>query len=285
LQPYAHTTKSFNLPHLCPSTGNWVDNAFHPIMVTKDASLSGLPVELVLEILHHFRIIRCYEMYPGPWTYKSKENTRQFENNILQQSLRSVCLTSRLLNRIAIPMLYASFTGSVTRYGLKRLRLFRETTMAFYFSGGNCIEHLQYVEVRISATRRKSLYADSLQQIDPSNYDRDGSAGEEVPDAAHLAAYYHLLADIIRWAPNLQHIFAEVPETSDVSFWKHLIHGQSTTTALTTTTVAGQGFDKLRTLCLPMRRASSLHSGFASFRRITPLCPGLRCSLTSELMV
>jgi hypothetical protein len=221
-------------------------------MTTDNASLSSLPIELVLEVLDHLKIVRSYDEKSAFDPFSFENWTRQPENCILQQSLRSVCLTSRRLNRIATPILYESFTSSPTRHGIELLRLLHERLSASYISGSNCIKHLQYVEARISTELQKAAHFDPLE-----------------PDNANLAAnYFRLLADIVKWAPNLQHLSVAVLEMGDVSFWKHVLPGQNTTAELVLMTAAGQCFEKLRTLNLQTYVGSSLESGAVSFQRI-----------------
>jgi hypothetical protein len=221
-------------------------------MAAKTASLGGLPDELVLEILNHFHTIRSYETQSTAFKDQEKERTRQSENRILKRSLRNLCLTSRHVSRIATPILYASFTGAVTRHGLTPLNLFHERTSASHVPGRKCIEYLQYVEVRLEDDQGNSLRADTLE-----------------PDAVYQAAYYfQLLAHIISCAPNLQHLSLVVLETDNVSFWKHIITEEDATAALTQTTATRQDFHKLQTLCIQMHIDVSINHSSGSFDQI-----------------
>ncbi|KAG9196003.1 hypothetical protein G6011_01124 [Alternaria panax] len=221
-------------------------------MKTENASLDGLPDELVLEILSYLMTARSYETQSTDFKNKEKEKKRQFENRARQQSLRSVCLTSRHMNRIAAPILYASFTGAATRHGLEPLKLFHQRTVASDISNNKRIEYLQYVEVRLEDDQGNSLHADTFE------------AGT-VYQAAH---YFRLLAEVINRARNLQHLSLVILETDSVSFWKHIITVESTTAALTQMTVAGHGFDKLRTVCLQMHISLSIDHSSGSFDQI-----------------
>ena len=221
-------------------------------MAAKTASLGGLPDELVLEILNHFHTIRSYETQSTAFKDQEKERTRQSENRILKRSLRNLCLTSRHVSRIATPILYASFTGAVTRHGLTPLNLFHERTSASHVPGRKYIEYLQYVEVRLEDDQGNSLRADTLE-----------------PDAVYQAAYYfQLLAHITSCAPNLQHLSLVVLETDNVSFWKHIITEEDATAALTQTTATRQDFHKLQTLCIQMHIDVSINHSSGSFDQI-----------------
>ena len=221
-------------------------------MAIETASLGGLPDELVLEILSHFHTIRSYETQSTAFKDQAKERTRQSENRILKRSLRNLCLTSRHVNRIATPILYASFTGTVTRHGLGPLNLFHERASTSDVPGRKCIEYLQYVEVRLEDDQGNSLHADFLD-----------------PDSVYQAAYYfQLLAYVISCAPNLQHLCLVVLETDDVSFWKHIITEENITAALTRTTTTRQDFRKLRTLCIQMHIDVSIDHSSELFDQI-----------------
>lgn len=235
-------------------------------MAAKTASLGGLPDELVLEILNHFHTIRSYETQSTAFKDQWKERTRQSENRVLERSLRNLCLTSRHVSRIATPILYASFTGAVTRHGLTPLNLFHERASTSDVPRRKCIEYLQYVEVRLEDDQGNSLHADFID-----------------PDSVYQAAYYfQLLAYVISCAPNLQHLCLVVLETDDVSFWKHIITEENITGALTRTTTTRQDFRKLRTLCIQMHidvsidHSSELFDQICSFMLRAPVLSDFR---------
>ncbi|EUC49088.1 hypothetical protein COCMIDRAFT_2151 [Bipolaris oryzae ATCC 44560] len=206
-------------------------------MTSERASLEGLPDELLLGILFHLRTIRSFGIY-SPTFDESKEKARQQENRLRQLSLSNLCRTSRHLNRLTIPALYAAFTGSSTWPGIGSLRRFHQEITAPRGSlGGDSTyaSHLQYVENRFSDYQGNDHFANL---DDPS-------------DLYMLKEYFSLLAGIINAAPNLQHISVANVETSDVSFLKHVLREDSAGTS-GCTIVADHGLSRLQTLFVEM---------------------------------
>ncbi|EMD67519.1 hypothetical protein GGP41_007402 [Bipolaris sorokiniana] len=201
-------------------------------MAPKNASLAGLPDELLLGILLHFSTIRSFETYSTTFDEREKEIARQRENRLRQISLSNLCLTSRHLNRLAIPALYAAFTGSSTWFGIGSLRRFHH---------------------EITAPRKDSTYASHLQYVENRNTDREGrnifANLDDPSDLYMIKEYFSLLAGVINSAPNLQHINVTSTETSKVSFWKHVINEKYTVTSRFTL-LAGHGLGRLKTLCI-----------------------------------
>jgi len=205
-------------------------------MTAGNASLGSLPDELILEVLLYLNTIRSSETQSTAFKQKEKEKARQRENRNRQRTLWSLCLTSRCLKRLATPFLYASFTGSATWYGIEPLRLFHKTittTGVFPDQGYIYAQHTQYVETRLSDYLGNNLYADTA-----------------LPDAIHMVArYFCLLAEIVKCAPNLQHLSVTSLETSDVSFWRYLLPEEDST-SLSSSAITNHNFNNLQTLCV-----------------------------------
>jgi hypothetical protein len=225
-------------------------------MATEDVALGGLPDELLLEILLCLSTIRSYETQSWAFQNKQKESARQRENHTRQLALFNLCLTSQHLRRIATPILYASFTGSATWHGIEPLRLFHRTisrreeaTSSF----GNYAKCLQYVENRLSDYLGRNLYADT-----------------DLPDAAQMVArYFYLLADIVKCAPNLQHLCVASLETNAISLWNYILPRPNEAAASARTVIAEHGLSKLQTLCVQLHtKGYGLGAEAASFRRI-----------------
>src|SRR5690349_18836900 len=120
-------------------------------MATENVSLECLPDELLSYIVLHLSTIRSHETQSTAFKQKDTEKRRQRENRLRQLSLHSLCLTSHHFNRVATPILYASFTGSTTRHGIVPLRLFRRTSAEINSSNGKkYVGYLQYVENRLA---------------------------------------------------------------------------------------------------------------------------------------
>jgi hypothetical protein len=225
-------------------------------MAIEDATLGGLPDELLLEIFLHLSSIRSYETQSWAFQDKEKERVRQGENHVRELALYNLCLTSQHLRRIATPLLYASFTGSATWYGIEPLRIFhrsiskpREATSAFVNYGG-C---LQYMVNRLSDYLGNNLHADI-----------------EHPNAAQMVTrYFCLLADIVKCAPNLQHLSVASLETNAISFWNRIVPTPDDAALAAPTLVAEHGLRKLQTLCVQLHtKGYGIGANAASFHRI-----------------
>jgi hypothetical protein len=204
-------------------------------MVSENASLDGLPDELMQEIVEQLNAIRSYDVRPPELTHPEdleKDKKRQHENHIRQLALHSLCLTSHRLRRIATPMLYAYFIGTATEYGIERLRLFNERLLASTVSGDGLDKHLKYMEVRLSDYLGNESYSN---RTNP-------------PDAV-VGRYFRILADFVKRITHLQHLSVASLENWEMSFWKHLMPEQNTLSPMTTTPEENL-FSKLETLCL-----------------------------------
>lgn len=84
---------------------------------TGSLTLLDLPEELLLLIISQLHALRLDKTQSEAFKNKEKETDRQYENHYRRIALHSLCLTSRRLNRLAVPVLYSAFTGSTTRYG------------------------------------------------------------------------------------------------------------------------------------------------------------------------
>ncbi|KAF1833231.1 hypothetical protein BDW02DRAFT_470181, partial [Decorospora gaudefroyi] len=219
-------------------------------------TIHSLPDELLLEILRYLIAIRSFETQSTAFLNKREERARQCENRVRQLALYSLCFTSRNLRRVATPILYSSFTGSTTSHGLLILKLFHRTVSnSNNASGSNSrlTNHLLYVENRLADHLGNSLSAD-IRLAEPTHM---------------VQKYFYLLSDIVRRAPNLQHLCVTNLESKDVSFWKYILPGQNHTESSTSTSVAGHGLCKLQALCVQVHTTSFRGKGVTvSFRDI-----------------
>jgi len=219
-------------------------------------NLEDLPDELILETVHYFNCIRSYETQGIALQRRWQEEERQRENRARQRALYSLCLTTRRLRRIAVSTLYASFTGSVSWYGMEPLRLFHRTISSSECATGlkaRLVDHVQYVENRSADFLGNNLGDDA-----------------EGPEFEYLLArYYYLLADIVRSAPNLEHLSVVSDETDGTSLWRRLIPmdgGVDTSPSLTTKD--NNGLTRLHTLCLQVNTQYGADTTAADFWRI-----------------
>jgi hypothetical protein len=213
-------------------------------MTTSNAAFGNLAEELAEEILFHLSSIRSYEPQSTAFKDKKNEKARQRKNRVRQRALYAICLTSHCLRRIATPILYASFTGSATLHGWKTLQLFKRTICTPQATNIatlriNHAECLLYLENRLSDYLGNNLYDD----MEPSHAEN------------MVANYFCMLADVIRSAPNLQHLSVVSLETTDVSLWGYLLPGHCSLT-LDEKNPAGHGLTKLQTLCLQIHMAA-----------------------------
>jgi hypothetical protein len=213
------------------------------------AALCSLPDELLLEITSNLGCIPSYEPQSAAFKDKKKERARQCENGTKQRTLYSLCLTSQRLRRIAVPILYSSFHGSTTKHGSKLLQLFHRTisnTENGVGLGVRLVDHLHSIENRFADYLGNSLY-------------------EEISYNAECMAddYFHLLADIIKLAPNIRHVSVVSLETESISFWRHILPDSSCVG------VANTVLHNLRSLCFQVHMDSNcFHPSSARFQRI-----------------
>jgi hypothetical protein len=92
----------------------------------------------------------------------------------------------------------------------------------------------------------------------------------EHPDAAQMVArYFCLLADIVKCAPNLQHLSVASLETNAISFWNRIVPTPNDAAMAAPTLVAEHGLRKLQTLCVQLHtKGYGLGANAASFHRI-----------------
>jgi len=189
------------------------------------ASLPGLPDELMLQIVSSFKAIRSDEPQSQAFRDKTKEKDRQQQNRHHQAVLYSLCLTSRSINQIAIPLLYSSFVGSTTLHGIRLLRSFLATVT----SRSELENYIEYVENRLSDYLGNDLL-----------HDMDFHEAESM-----VAEYFVKLAILVRRSPNIRHLCIISIESLDISFWSHLLPSGPPVHRFD---IADHGFPKLRTL-------------------------------------
>jgi hypothetical protein len=203
-------------------------------------NICSLPDELLLEILSSFNSIRSYEPQSTAFKNKKKERARQCSNLAKQSTLYSLCLTSRRLQWLATPLLYASFTGSATLHGLLPLQLFYRTICSNQPGvdpGLRFTAYLKYVENRLSDHQGNSFYHDITKE----------GAIEEGADKM-IQLYYRLLAAVVNTAQNLEHLCLVSLETEDVSFWNYVLPS-FTPCEPSSPLIATHGFHKLQSIC------------------------------------
>ncbi|KAF1851263.1 uncharacterized protein K460DRAFT_329100 [Cucurbitaria berberidis CBS 394.84] len=216
-----------------------------------------LPDELILETIRHLSSIRSYEPQSTAFKDKERERARQFENGVRQLALHSICLTSHRFRRIATPTLYASFLGSATLHGFDHVKLFYRTVSIPGYAVGlkvRLAEYVQYVENRLSDHLGNSLCADT----------------EYYDTVIMVVRYFSLLADVIKQAPNVQHLSVVSLEAEQVSFWNHILPSHYSTLAPSSSKmVADHGFRKLQTLCVQIHMGGyALRADLDWFRNI-----------------
>ncbi|KAI4678932.1 uncharacterized protein J4E88_006220 [Alternaria novae-zelandiae] len=220
-------------------------------MNSKNASLEGLPDELVQEIITHLDAIRSYDTlfrYTEHQKNVAIEANRQSDNHIRRLALYSLCLTSRCLRRMATPILYASFIGTAAEHGTEPLQFFRERILDSSRSVEELNKYLKYVEIR---RMDKKCQNDSI------------------PPHTVAQHYLTMLADVVKQAVNLQHLSIENIEDHERSFWRHLVPGRETTLSPTPNPGAEHVFSKLQTLCVNTTlQHYGLHAETISFDQI-----------------
>lgn len=90
---------------------------------TRTRSLLDLPDELLLLVIYELLAIRLDQPQSLAFKNRQKETDRQYENFYRRSALYALCLTSKRLNRLAVPALYDAIVGSTTNYGIDPLRL------------------------------------------------------------------------------------------------------------------------------------------------------------------
>jgi hypothetical protein len=211
------------------------------MMSNPATTLCSLPDELLLEILHSFDSVRSYEPQSTAFKNKDKERARQCSNLVKHSALYSLCLTSRRLRWLATPFLYATFAGSATLYGLVPLRLFHRTICRHQPGIGLGLRfavHLKYVENRLSDHLGNSFYHDMTKDC----------AIEEGADEM-IQLYYHLIADVVNNAQNLEHLSLISLETVDVTFWNYILPSFAPYEP-SSAVIPTHGFSKLQSICL-----------------------------------
>lgn len=216
-------------------------------------SLDVLPDEMVQEIIGQLGVIRSYDTQ-FKYTKHQKdgvlEANRQYENQIRRLALYNLCLTSRRLRRLANPILYASFIGTATEHGTETLQLWRERVLDRSGSGEELNKYLKYVEIR-----RMDKWCQN----------------DNIPPHIIAQHYLTVLADVVKQAPNLQHLSIENIEDHERSFWKHLVLEQDTSPSSAPKPVAEHVFSKLRTLCVhTATRGYYMDDRTMSFPQICP---------------
>jgi hypothetical protein len=219
------------------------------------ANLCDLPDELLSEVIQQLDSIRSYEPQSTAFKYKEKERMRQRENRARQLTLHSLCLTSHRMRRLSLPTLYGSFLGCTTWNGCGPLELFCRTISNPQNAVGLQVrlrDYIRYVENRLSDYLGNSLHDDT----------------EFYGAVSMVARYYELLATIVHFAPNLEHLSVVSLETDEVSFWVHIVPedlGEGPTAA---SNLTDHGLRKLRNLCFQTHTEGSFGFESASFRRI-----------------
>jgi ribosomal protein S7 len=171
------------------------------------ATLQDLPNELVLEVVLHF----SYIPHGRPLsTILMDQSERRLTNRESQLTLRSLCLTCRRLRKIAIPILYESFSEVTTWHGPEPLQLFLRTISSPKPGIGlqvRFVEYLQYVE-NISEDRmnRRSLRNLTFEER-----------------TRLTARYFQVLAEIVKCATCLRSLSIVSMESKEISFWRHIL--------------------------------------------------------------
>ncbi|KAF2446637.1 hypothetical protein P171DRAFT_430746 [Karstenula rhodostoma CBS 690.94] len=166
-------------------------------------SLLDLPDELILLVISELLAIRLDQPQSLAFKNRHKETDRQYENYYRRSALYALCLTSKRLNRLAIPALYDAIVGSTTSYGIKPLRLVCRTLT----DREELRSHVQYVENLLEDCLGNKLFNDL----------EDGNADKWVNE------YFQKLAWIIRMCPNIQQMSVISIESPDFTFWRCLL--------------------------------------------------------------
>jgi hypothetical protein len=195
-----------------------------------------LPEELILYMVCNLKAIRSEEPQSQAFKNPSRERARQRENRLRQATLHSLCLSCHKLCRIATPVLYSSFVGSTTLYGVRLLNVFFATLSTRQELG----LHVEYVENRLSDYLGHALHND-LKNFPNS--------------AGFVADYFVKLAIVVRLSPNIQYLCTVSIESIDETLWSHILPDSTLRW-----TIADHGFPKLHTLVLQTNTTSELAS-------------------------
>lgn len=211
-------------------------------------SLLQLPDELLLEIMRHLDSLRASEPQAIAMSKLKEERKRQSINQERRLALHSLCLTSRRLRRIATPVLYASFTSTSTWKGMEHLTLFHRTISTEVHLGEHrspFSKYVRYIENRFSDHLGNNLYDET----------------EEYDTIQMIARYFYLLAEIVKLAPNLQHLCVVSLDTEDMSFWQFILPpALAVDPAIEHAGVSHVSFSKLETLCFQVNTSSYRHN-------------------------
>jgi hypothetical protein len=105
-------------------------------------TLFDLPDELLLLVISKLLAIRLDQPQSLAFKDRQRETDRQYENFFRKSALYALCLTTKRLNRLAVPTLYGAITGSTTSYGIDPLRLVWRTLT----EKEELRSHVQYIE-------------------------------------------------------------------------------------------------------------------------------------------
>ena len=253
-----------SLPHLFPITklNNPFTTTLQTIMAQADTptSLMVLPNELLLLVVSSLQTVRSFEPQSRAFRFKQREKMRQRDNHQRQYALHALTLTSKTLRDMALPTLYAAFTGSSTFHGLQKLQLFARTISEQPFRH----QHLQYIEVRLSDYLGTDLY-DAL-------YD-------ETPESlTFLEEYYAVLAIVIRDASELVHLSVASLEYLDYDLWFQLLHKANPSFK--------RDLPKLETLCLQLHTFDSgVNDTFTAILNALRRIPSLKAIHASSIQL
>ncbi|KAL5394204.1 hypothetical protein PMIN04_008508 [Paraphaeosphaeria minitans] len=168
--------------------------------------LLDLPDELLLWVVSELRATRLDQPQSLAFRNKHKESDRQDENFYRKYALYGLCLTSKRLNRLAIPALYDAVLGSTTNYGLGRLRLIWRTLT----EKEELRYHVRYVENLLEDCLGNRLSAD-LEDL------------EDLVGAQLVTEYFSKLAWIVRMCPNIAQMSVISIESNNFTFWNHVL--------------------------------------------------------------
>jgi hypothetical protein len=204
----SHLSARYMPLYICSVSGYY---CFTDITISKSmATLHDFPDELVLEVVHHFSHIPYGPSISTMLDTQWNQSERRLKNQESQLALRSLCLTSLRLRKIATPFLYESFGEMPTWHGAEPLQLFLRTISSPEPGMGlqvRLVTYLQYVE---------SLSEDQTNR----RFQRNRSFEECIRVTAQ---YFQLLAEIVKCATNLRRLSIVSMESEEISFWKHVL--------------------------------------------------------------
>jgi hypothetical protein len=166
----------------------WEFDTKYPIKSGTDATipeigaliLFDLPDELLLLIISKLLAIRLDQPQSLAFKDRRRETDRQYENYYRRSALYALCLTSKRLNRLAVPTLYDAIAGSTTSYGINPLRLVWRTLT----EKEELRAHVQYIENLLEDCLGNKLIYD----IDYAS-DFCTRSGSMHPDGWHTLTY------------------------------------------------------------------------------------------------